>query len=75
MQETSATTNGTWVRTDVSYVNPTRDACAFCGRPLARTIWRETVDGKPLQFCEPAHAGLYVTYWLPIYGAGAPTSS
>ncbi len=75
MNEFSPASEGEWVRTDVSYVDPVREACALCGRPLARTIWRESIDGKPLQFCEPAHAGLYRTYWLPVYGDEAPTTS
>ncbi|MCA9860698.1 MAG: hypothetical protein KC438_13300 [Thermomicrobiales bacterium] len=66
---------GSWVTIDVGYVDPQRRSCALCGRPLARRIWRENVEGHMREFCEPAHVALYRDYWLPLYGAGAATAS
>lgn len=62
---------GEWVTPPVSYVEPQRRFCALCGRPIARRYWRAAPTGTPLPFCDPAHAELYVTYWLPTYGATA----
>jgi hypothetical protein len=59
---------GQWVIPPVSYVDPLRQPCALCGRPLARRFWRETRCGRVLHFCEPAHAVLYEEYWYPLYG-------
>jgi hypothetical protein len=54
--------NGDWVTPPVSYVDPTRCFCAFCGRPIARKFWQaETEEGVAI-FCDPAHATLYETY-------------
>jgi hypothetical protein len=68
MDEATNETAGRWVTIEVGYVDPQRRSCALCGRPLARKIWRETVDGETLDFCEPGHVGLYRSYWLPLYG-------
>ncbi|MEA2530949.1 MAG: hypothetical protein QOG89_2593 [Thermomicrobiales bacterium] len=59
---------GEWVYPTVSYIEPKRLFCALCGRPIARRYWRSSPAGEALPFCEPAHADLYVTYWLPTYG-------
>jgi hypothetical protein len=59
---------GQWITPTVSYVEPKRLFCAFCGRPIARRYWLAAPAGEPLRFCEPAHAELYLTYWLPTYG-------
>jgi hypothetical protein len=59
---------GEWAQPGVSYVDPQRRFCAFCGRPIARQYWLASPAGEPLEFCEPAHAELYVTYWLQTYG-------
>ncbi len=61
-------TSGEWITPAVSYVEPKRLFCALCGRPIARRYWRASPAGEPLTFCEPAHADLYLTYWLPAYG-------
>jgi hypothetical protein len=63
--------NGSWITPSVSYVEPKRLACALCGRPIARRYWSAAPAGKPLIFCEPAHADLYVSYWLPTYNPNA----
>lgn len=75
MASTATGNSGQWVTMDVGYVDPQRRSCALCGRPLARRIWREEVEGNTLEFCEPAHVALYRDYWLPIYGAEDATSS
>jgi hypothetical protein len=66
MTPTSA--SGEWITPTVSYVEPKRLFCALCGRPIARRYWRASPAGEALLFCEPAHADLYLTYWLPTYG-------
>jgi hypothetical protein len=65
---------GEWITPSVSYVEPKRLFCALCGRPIARRYWRAAPASEPLPFCEPAHAELYLTYWLPIYGGNARSS-
>jgi hypothetical protein len=62
---------GTWVTPPVSYVEPLRLSCAFCGRPIARRYWSAAPNDESLVFCEPRHADLYVSYWLPTHGANA----
>jgi len=53
---------GEWVTPPVSYVDPSRRFCQFCGRPIARKFWQvETKNGETI-FCDPAHAALYTTY-------------
>ena len=59
---------GEWIIPAVSYVEPKRRFCAFCGRPIARRYWRAAPAGAPLPFCEPAHAELYVTYSIELEG-------
>jgi hypothetical protein len=75
MTESTATesgqTTGEWVVPDVSYVEPLRIFCAFCGRPIARQYWKAAPAREPLSFCDPAHAELYETYWLPTHRSGA----
>ena len=65
--------DGEWITPTVSYVEPQRIACALCGRPIARKYWRASIDEQHLAFCEPDHAGLYVSYWIPTYGNGEST--
>jgi hypothetical protein len=64
----AVTVQGEWVVPTVSDVEPKRRFCALCGRPIARPYWRAAPAGEPLVFCEPAHADLYATYWLPVHG-------
>jgi hypothetical protein len=75
MAETTATesgqSTGAWVTPDVSYVEPLRNFCAFCGRPIARQYWKAAPAGESLSFCDPDHAKLYTSYWLATYGANA----
>ena len=61
--------NGEWVIPPVSYVDPARRFCEFCGRPIARKFWQATTDQGGAIFCDPAHAALYRTY------PGSPDSS
>ena len=63
---------GEWIVPAVSYVEPKRRFCAFCGRPIARRYWRAAPAGEPFPFCDPAHAELYLTYWLPTHGGRKP---
>jgi hypothetical protein len=65
-----AETGGEWVVPSVSYVEPLRNACALCGRPIPRRYWRSAAHGADLKFCGPDHAELYETYWMPVHGSG-----
>jgi len=53
---------GGWVTPAVSYVDPARRFCQFCGRPIARRFWQAETSGGVEIFCDPAHAALYTTY-------------
>ncbi len=68
MSESTNPQSGEWVTPDVSYVEPLRIYCAFCGRPIARRHWRAAPAGEDLPFCDPSHADLYKSYWLPTRG-------
>jgi hypothetical protein len=57
-----ASGNGDWVMPPVSYIDPTRRFCEFCGRPIARKFWRATIEQGVAIFCDPAHAALHATY-------------
>jgi len=60
--------SGSWITPNVSYVEPLRLSCAFCGRPIARRYWSASPTGNRLIFCDPSHEALYVSYWLPVHG-------
>ncbi len=68
MIESSTATTSEWVTPPVSYIEPRRIFCALCGRPIARRYWRDAPAGEARPFCDPSHADLYATYWLPTYG-------
>jgi hypothetical protein len=53
-----ASQGGEWITPPISYVDPRRRFCAFCGRPIARRFWQV---GAGI-FCDPAHAHEYTTY-------------
>ncbi|MBX3070482.1 MAG: hypothetical protein KF883_08320 [Thermomicrobiales bacterium] len=61
--------HGHWITPSVSYVEPLRISCELCGRPIARRYWQERIGGEARIFCEESHADLYLTYWLPTWGA------
>lgn len=47
---------GRWVEPAVSYIDPPRRFCGYCGRPIARRYWQGE-DGERRQvFCGPEHA-------------------
>ena len=60
--------NGDWVMPPVSYVDPTRRFCEFCGRPIARKFWRAKTERGVGIFCDPAHAALHMTYPVSAIG-------
>lgn len=68
-------TSGEWITPHVSYIEPLRNACAFCGRPIARRYWQTTKHGPQLKFCNAAHAQLYESYTLEIHGDCATSES
>jgi hypothetical protein len=47
---------GGWVVPAVSYVDPSRRFCAYCGRPIARRYWERRGGGETLAYCGPEHA-------------------
>ena len=53
---------GEWITPPVSYVDPARRFCEFCGRPIARRFWQAKMEGGAGIFCDPAHAALITTY-------------
>jgi hypothetical protein len=53
---------GEWITPQVSYVDPARRFCEFCGRPIARRFWQAKTEGGAGIFCNPAHAALFTTY-------------
>ncbi len=66
---------GEWKLPDVSYVDPARVACEFCGRPIPRRYWSAEIDGTRRSFCDPSHAQLYVEYWIPTWGKNISSES
>jgi hypothetical protein len=63
---------GYWVTPAVSYVDPVRRFCAYCGRPIARRYWERVENGREMGYCSPAHAA-HTTY--PIRSAGSGTGT
>jgi hypothetical protein len=61
-QPGQASDAGEWITLEVSYVDPTRHFCEFCGRPIARRFWQVRTEGGAGIFCDPGHAALYATY-------------
>ena len=68
--------SGEWIVPEVSYVDPSRRFCAYCGRPIARRYWRERTPAGDLAFCGPEHAAIHAGgdagAPAPIPPAGAP---
>ena len=62
VQVSRASGEGEWIMPPVSYVDPTRRFCEFCGRPIARRFWQVATERGERTFCDPAHAALYATY-------------
>jgi hypothetical protein len=52
----SPVADGRWVVPPVSYVDPERRFCAYCGRPLARRFWEQATRVGAQAFCDPTHA-------------------
>jgi hypothetical protein len=42
---------------------------------VPRRIWLVEIAGQSLPFCNEECEGLYRSYWLPKYGAGASEES
>jgi hypothetical protein len=59
---TEANGMGEWITPPVSYIDPTRRFCKFCGRPIARRFWLAKTERGGGTFCGPAHAALFTTY-------------
>ena len=56
------TARGGWIVPAVSYVDPVRRFCAYCGRPIARQYWATPRDEEERTYCSPAHADRDTTY-------------
>ena len=53
---------GEWVQPDVSYIDPVRRFCAYCGRPIARRYWEQRGGRYGEVYCNTAHAAAQATY-------------
>jgi hypothetical protein len=49
---------GEWIVPAVSYVDPQRRFCRYCGRPIARGFWRTWSGDEPMTYCDARHAEL-----------------
>ena len=58
----SSRESGRWVVPEVSYIDPARRFCDYCGRPIARKFWQVTSDDEERAYCDPAHAAAQTTY-------------
>lgn len=59
---------GTWEEVPISYRDNEGQYCACCGKPVARRVYVETVQGLERRFCSPDCADLFGWYWLPRHG-------
>jgi hypothetical protein len=60
---------GFWREVEPSYLGVAFVHCDTCGKMIPRRIWMESVSGKEKSFCGARCSELYLTYWLPKYGA------
>ncbi len=61
-RSTAQTVRGAWVQPEVSYIDPVRRFCAYCGRPIARGYWQPNEGEHGQVYCDPAHATAQATY-------------
>jgi hypothetical protein len=66
---------GDWQTKAIGYLEPYDVVCALCGQLVPGRHWVEDVDGAQRTFCDPRHADLYESYWLPRYGGRATVES
>jgi hypothetical protein len=66
---------GKWVEIERTWHDTALTNCALCGRLVPRRIWLVEIAGQSLAFCNEECEGLYRSYWLPKYGAGASEES
>ncbi len=57
-----------WITPRVSYVNPARIHCRFCGSPIPRRYWFVGEAANSGFFCNPEHAEMFLSYSIPIWG-------
>jgi hypothetical protein len=55
LHEGERVVEGEWVDPPVSYVDPQRRFCAYCGRPIARRFWSRRGVGQDRVYCSPGH--------------------
>lgn len=60
--------NDHWVVPGVSYVNPARIHCRFCGSPIPRRYWRVNIGLHAGLYCNSEHAEMFLTYTVPTWG-------
>jgi hypothetical protein len=59
---------GEWRTEPIGYLKPYDVVCELCGQLVPGRYWTEQVAGADRRFCDPGHAELYRTYWLPRHG-------
>ena len=64
---------GEWQPSPVGYLEPHRVVCELCGQLVPGRYWLQTVGDVDHVFCNPDHAEMYETYWLPRYGSTGST--
>jgi hypothetical protein len=60
---------GEWRTAPIGYLKPYDVSCALCGQLVPGRHWVAAVDDRERTFCDPRHADLYVSYWLPRHGS------
>jgi hypothetical protein len=65
---------GEWRQSPIGYLEPYNVVCDLCGQLVPGRCWTEAIDGSERVFCNPRHAELYESYWLPRYGAAGRTA-
>jgi hypothetical protein len=61
---------GEWRTEPIGYLKPYDVVCALCGQLVPGRHWVAAVDETERTFCDPRHAELYGSYWLPRHGDG-----
>ena len=60
-----------WQESPIGYMEPYSVVCDLCGQLVPGRYWAADVNGSDHIFCNPRHAELYETYWLPLHGQNA----
>lgn len=60
---------GEWRRAEVPWYATGIMNCSLCGKMIPGQAWVAAHDGREHLFCGPACEDLFISYWLPRYGA------